>query len=234
MYLKDNGIFDLDSWQKTSPPMGKDKHWQDGRSAKELARYMTALPRELEQFLLPFTDADTTFTWRAEHVTEFAKYGLGRGEGRNHDAFLWSDHLVVGIEGKADEAFGSQYVRDAYVGGSENKQHRIDGMLRMLLGEGRSGADYPTLRYQLLTASAATLLEAREHRADTAVFLVMVFQKPGCFSEEKVQKNECDLDAFLSVTNAVDCGGYYRLETAFGHDHGIRFYFGKIVIDLPA
>ncbi len=238
MYLRDNGIHDVASWFDKAPPKRGKMHWQPGRSALELAQYMTKrypmLPAELTCFLGHFTGADTTFRWAAEHVTSLAAHGLGVGEGRNHDVFLWSDGLVVGIEGKADEPLGGKYVREAYDTGSENKRRRIDGMLQMLFGDGVTGDDCPTLRYQLLTASTATLLEAKDSQAETAVLLVIVCKRPGYFQVEKIRQNDRDIAAFLQVVPKVGGAGYWQIETDYGRKNGIRFYFGKIEIDLPA
>ena len=45
MKLLDNGTITLDDWFRAFPPTGGSKQWKDGRSAKELARYITsALP----------------------------------------------------------------------------------------------------------------------------------------------------------------------------------------------
>ncbi len=237
MYLKQNGIVDMDTWFAKAPPRAGEKHWKDGRSAKELARYMTGcypnLPCEMEAALSQFTTADTAFDWQAEYVTDLAKYGLGQGEGRNHDAFLFGAHLVVGIEGKADEPFGSQYVTDAWENGSNNKKRRIDGMLPMLYGHGVTGENAPHIRYQLLTASAATLLEAGEHHAETSVLLVIVCKKPGCYAEEKIQQNHRDITDFLESVSAGECDGYYAVDTPYGREHGIRFCFRELVIELP-
>ena len=101
MKLKENGIYDLDSWFDIAPPMGAKSQWVVGRSAMELARYMTAkfpyVPCEIEKILIDFTESDAEFDWAGEHITSFAEYDLGRGEGRNHDAFMWNGDVVVGI-----------------------------------------------------------------------------------------------------------------------------------------
>ena len=95
MKLRDNGITNVETWEIKAPPMGKSRQWVDGRSAKELARYMTKnypqLPIEIENILKEFVRDDSEFDWAAEYVTRFEPFGLGRGEGRNHDAFLYRE-----------------------------------------------------------------------------------------------------------------------------------------------
>ena len=234
MKLKRNDIYDLESWFKVAPPMGAAKQWRDGRSAKELARYMTAnfpnVPTEIENILSDFTTPDAEFDWNGEYVTDFAKYDLGRGEGRNHDAFMWNKDVVVGIEGKADESLGSQLVGDAMIGATDNKMHRIRGMIKMLFGD--EPVNHKNIRYQLVTATAATLLEAKKHKVNNALILVLVFKKQGCFSEQKIASNNADIENFLLETSAVKSEKYYSIPTAFGKENNINLYFKKIEFDV--
>lgn len=234
MKLKKEKIFDIDTWKEHAPPMGGDKQWREGRSALELARYMTSefpnMPKELEAFLANFTDRTAEFEWSAEYVTDFSARGLGRGEGRNHDAFLWSDKIAVGIEGKADEPLGSDTLGEAMKNASPNKMLRINKMTEMLFGN--SPENHQGIRYQLLTASTATLLEAKESHADIAVLAVIVFKKSGYYSERKIEENNRDIEHFLNDTNAVQENGYFRIPTVYGDGNNIKFYFKKIEITL--
>ena len=43
---------------------------------------------------------------------------------------MWNGDVVVGIEGKAEDSLGSQLIGDAIVNASENKMHRIRGMIK--------------------------------------------------------------------------------------------------------
>lgn len=234
MILKDNGIRDIDTWKAYAPPMGKDKQWVDGRSAKELARYMTknypVMPVEIENTLFSLGCVGTEFDWAAEYVTKFEPFGLGRGEGRNHDAFLYNDEIVVGIEGKADEALGSQLIGQALKDAGLNKIQRIRGMIQMLFGGEPNG--YSHLRYQLITATSATLLEATKRNVKKALLLVIVFKKTGCYSEKKLARNNLDIDSFLKAISAKKVGDYYIIKTPYGKETGIQLFFKKIEISL--
>ena len=234
MKLKENGIHDLDSWFKIAPPMGKGTQWRDGRSAKELARYMTAnfpnVPKEIEHILINFTESNAEFDWAGEYVTSFAEHDLGRGEGRNHDAFMYNSDVVVGIEGKADESLGSQLIGDAISGASENKMKRICGMIKMLFAD--EPQNHTQIRYQLVTAATATLLEAKAKKVNTAVFLVIVFKKSGCYRESKIAENRADIERFLSEINAKKLGEYFMIPTEFGRENNINLYFQYIEINL--
>ncbi len=242
MILKNNGITNPDLWKKNAPPMGGDKQWKNGRSAKELAEYMTKnlpdMPKYIEDVLLNFTNKNAEFDWSAEYVTNLTSFGLGRGEGRNHDAFLWNSDVVVGIEGKADESLGSERISDALKKQSANKQHRIQGMIEMIFGDKPEA--HGDIRYQLVTASVATLLEATKRNVKNAVLLIVVFKKPGYYfengfkktyySEKKIQNNNKDIEVFLKETKATEQNGMYWIPTAYGKETGINLYFKKIEI----
>jgi len=234
MLLKNNGITDIESWFKNSPPMGGEKQWKEGRSAKELARYMTSvypnLPKELEDTLGDFVHKNAEFEWAAEYVTDFQSFGLGRGEGRNHDAFMFNSDIVVGIEGKADESLGSQLIGDAFENASDNKKHRINGMIQMLFDD--TPEKHENIRYQLVTASAATLLEATKKNVNKAILVVIVFKKNGCYSKEKIAANNTDIERFLKEISAKENGEYYIIPTAYGAKNNIEFYFKQIEITL--
>lgn len=234
MKLQSNGIMTLDDWFKTSPPMGGEKQWRDGRSAKELARYITSalpnVPTEIEAVLSKLVSHDSAFAWDAEYITDFVSHNLGRGEGRNHDAIMVNDEIFVGIEGKADESLGSQYVGTALIEASDNKKHRINGMIEMLYGD--STEKHADIRYQLVTAACATLLEAEMCGLHKAMLMVIVFKKPGCYSDEKVAANERDIKFFLSHSNAIENADYWIIPTIYGRKNKIDFYFSEITIEL--
>ena len=235
MLLKNsNGITDVDTWEIKAPPMGKSKQWVDGRSAKELARYMTKaypkLPQEMENVLKNFVYIDSEFDWGAEYVTRFEPFGLGRGEGRNHDAFLYNDQIVVGIEGKADEPLGSQLIGEALASATPNKTQRIHGMIQMLFGG--TPEKHKNLRYQLITAATATLLEATKKNVKNALLLIIVFKKPGCYDDDKIKRNNEDIHNFLKDISAKKRGDYYIIPTRYGEETGIQLFFSKIEINL--
>jgi hypothetical protein len=212
---------------------GKDQ-WAEGRSALELARYMTAhlprVPYEIERALSTLTRCNAEFDWCGEHVTDFAVHQLGTGNGRNHDAIMWNEDVFVGIEGKADEALGNKYVADEYRSGGDNKKKRVAGLCDMLWGD--VPEDHADIRYQLLTASGAILLEAAKHNVSKALFLVVVFKQLDKYQQDKLDANNRDIETFLRSTHAERENNLYRLSTEYGAKNGITLYFKKIEIDL--
>lgn len=234
-------IATLTDWQILASPMGGDEQWRDGRSAKELARYITEslpqMPKELEQLLCCFSGMDSAFDWSAEYVTDFRKYGYGRGNGRTHDLILYNDDVFVGIEAKADESFGNKTIAEELENATDNKKLRIDKLVSLVFGD--ETKNHLTLRYQLLTACGGVLLEAEQRKLRNAVMLVLVFLKKGVgddgkpyYHEEKLMRNNSDWEEFLCQLQAVQTGnGCYKAAIPGAHKD-IDLYLHKIEIPL--
>ncbi len=216
-------IVDHDSWYNVCPPKKGEKQWADGRSAKELAKYMTLrlpfVPTEIEKAVNAIVPADAEFEWDAEYVTNLP----GVGEGRNHDAILFNKDIVITIEAKADETLGN-LIEEEIKNASVNKLYRISNLLEYLFKGGFK--NYQNLRYQLLTASVGTLLEAKNKNCNTAVLIVLVFKSNGNVTEEKVAANHSDVEAFLKATEAYEENGLYVIP----NNTDIKLYFKEIEI----
>ena len=217
------GIDDVESWFKIRPPKKGVKQWADGRSAKELAKYITAnlpvVPKEIEDNLRDIVPADAIFDWDAEYVTKLP----GDGEGRNHDAILFNKDIVVAIEAKADETLG-ELIEKELQEASVNKMYRISNLLSCIFGGGFKG--YKKLRYQLLTASVGAILEAQKRGCNVAAFLVVVFKSNGKVAEEKLATNHKDIEEFLKATKAYEEKSLYVIP----NNSNVKLYFKEIVI----
>ena len=229
MIIKNDELSTVDLWKKNAPPMGGDKQWKDGRSAKELANYMTSsfpnMPTELEEILSDIIDKNSILKLGAEYVTDFSSEGFGRGEGRNHDGILFNDDIFIGIEAKADESLG-RLISDELESASDNKKLRIDKLVNLLFNDGAE--NHKNLRYQLLTASAGVLLEAKNRKCKKALLAIIVFKKSGCYSPAKIQENERDIYRFLIETQAIPKNGYWQINTNTGKE----LLFCKIDIEV--
>ena len=245
MYFEDTTeagkINSLETWFDVAPPMGGIKQWRDGRSAKELARYMTSgfpqLPVEIEDALKPFAPQDSVFKWGAEYVTDFAHSGFGLGMGRNHDAVIFNSNVFVGVEGKADEPFGDKTIADELNKASVNKTTRINKLVDLVFGDEPN--NHLKLRYQLLTACGGVLLEAKNRRIPNAMLLVVVFLKEGLdeqghlyYEEDKRQANHKDWECFLQQIKAKKLpNGCYEVPMCATRS-GINLYVQKIEIPV--
>ncbi len=222
------GIVDVESWKQHRPPKKVNLQWRDGRSAKELAKYITKslpfVPAEIETALKTIVPVDAGFEWDAEYVTDLP----GKGEVRNHDGIMYNDDIVVTIEAKADETLG-KLIEEEMNNASVNKLYRISKMLDYLFDGGFK--QYHNLRYQLLTASVGTIIEA-ERRKDkheesgVAVLLVLVFKTNGDITDKKMISNHNDIENFLEATKAYDENGFKVIP----NNTNIKLYFKEIVL----
>lgn len=246
------GIDDMDSWFEKAPPLGGEEHWKPGRSAYELAAYMTksldTAPAEIEQALRDAgVNTSQCFDWGGEIVTDFAGQGLGIGSGRHHHAALWNDDVFVGIVAKADEELDD--TADKWlssVSGNQsqfaNRKKRLDGLCQMIYGKDYDGGKYGEIRYQLLTALGGVLLEAGrcskswEEKRKTAVLLIMTFLKKDSdgrpyTSGDKVKRNKEDILRFQNSLPGWD-ERILRADTAFGLTNHIATFVRHITINL--
>ena len=90
--------------------------------------------------------------------------------------------------------------------------------------------NHKNLRYQLITASAAMLLEAKKRSIQNALLIIIVFKKDGCYQTQNVHRNHIDIENFLDDISAISCGDYYLLPTHYGKEHGINLYFKYLEI----
>lgn len=191
-------INSVDEWSR---PKKGNKHWKDGRSAKELAkawfRKGTAeVPQEIEALLNSHPSIRGFVPELA--IPEFVMHlDNFKGEGRNHDLVLVGQVILVAIEAKADESFGeiiSSYLAQVKSKPSSKVPDRINILSQSLWGR-PIDQDLGRLRYQLMTGLAGTLTEAKEQLAVKAVFVIHEF-----ISEkvtEKVLQNSKDFEIFV-------------------------------------
>jgi hypothetical protein len=198
-------IVSIEDWLKHCPPKRGLEHWVDGRSAKELAKAwfrtgVAAVPEELKRVLdsHELTRHLVVESVAPECVTVLDDFP---GENRNHDLVLsgrsGTRRVVVGIEGKADEAFGE--VLGTYYDGKQGTRSNVPRRVEQLVGAlfGSARVEWRRLRYQLVHGCAATLIEANRRQADVAVFVVHEFLMPGATKPEKVKQNAEDWATFL-------------------------------------
>ena len=182
------------------------RHWAEGGSTRELARAW------LEG------DAATQVTSLLTLVPELGGLVLDRGiaekethfddipgDPRHHDLLVIgrapTGTVVIGVEGKADEPFDEPL--DGWVMSAEARSERslaperLDRLTTAFFGTTlEEDPLLAPLRYQLLSALAGTLADAREQEAGRAVLLVHEFETP--WSDDALhRRNAEDLEAFL-------------------------------------
>lgn len=233
-------LTNLDEWHCYAAPKGR-MHWKDGRSAKENARLWLdaapSLPVGIREVLRGCVGIGNLSSWSAEPEAR-AKFDAFRGPA-NIDLLVKAgdEHgpIVIGIEAKADEAFGStiektlseaqkRLARKPHSKGVE----RIQELVRTF-GLDLHESEVLDLRYQLLTLTAGTLAEARRQSAQRAVVIIQEFVS-SLTSAKYRARNARDLEDFLraafghagSLANGPSAG-------PFQIDRHRRLYFGKTV-----
>jgi len=116
--------------------------------------------------------------------------------------------LIVGVEGKADEAFDKPLVKwlEARVKGAPASQapERLDRLSEALFSTTlRETAEIGGLGYQLLSAAGGTLADARTEEAANAVLLIHEFVTPET-SDAKHEVNAKALAAFIARLGPAD------------------------------
>ena len=167
-----------------------------------------ALPPEVDRVFRSHPDFGEVQEWSAEPEARVKFDDMG-GEPSNADLLLRGQDengaFVVVVEGKADETFGGtvgETLRNALERRVTNSRSRgVDRVqhLAPALFYERSGGRSPvvtSLRYQLLTATAAALAEAARQEAARAVLLVHEFHTD-LTAADKIRSNADDLNRFV-------------------------------------
>lgn len=202
-----------DEWRECAPPQNAKLHWQDYRSAKELAKSVfdngTLVPL-LESVLTRFDfPVPAEMLGYPEKATELP---WGTRGNRKHDLLLEDEDksLVIGIEAKADESFGDKVGNKRAnsrknADGGENMSKRLDGILNFLFGN-TLPENKETLMYQLLSATAGVVLEAKNKHVNKAcaMFLVFISDK---LDPKKLESNEKAWKVFCNVMKIDERGG---------------------------
>ncbi len=203
-------IQSIDDWFLLAPPKKGIKQWKDGRSAKELARAwfpskgQPKIPNDLSRLLDSHNDTKGVIIEKGipEHIVALDNF---RGKQRNCDLALYGrvgdNPISINIEAKADEPFDLtiQEKLDRVTNPRSKIPKRIDILCRSLFGKKQQELpEMANLRYQLLTGSAGTLIDAESIKAHIAVFVIHVFLSNE-LDMEKVDQNDKDFNKFIRL-----------------------------------
>ncbi|HEY0605470.1 MAG TPA: hypothetical protein VGD58_21290 [Herpetosiphonaceae bacterium] len=195
-------IRSLEDWRRWGGPQ-HDHQWQDAYSAKECAKAWfrlgsASVPIELADLFRshPLTSGLVVRAVLPEVETKLDTF---RGKGRVHDLVLLADApagvVLVAIEAKAQESFGPTidraYAQSLQRPGS-NAARRIEQLTQAVFGRPLDDT-LRSLRYQLVHAVAGTLIQAKQERAQLAVFVVHEFGS----DTKSISNNHADFQRFL-------------------------------------
>jgi len=202
-------IDSLDDWQALGNPASKD-HWKPGRSAYELAADW--IEHDAADAVRSLLSARSEFSGLklsegvAEKKTQFDQDSHGP---RNHDLLVRGSigdaAITIGVEGKADEPFDDPlwlYREKALKRSADTGAlARVDRLVRQWFKTSllQDRADPPLIRlgYQLFSALAGTLADAKLDGSSLAVVLVMEY-KTDLTDDAKHSANAWSLEEFLT------------------------------------
>ena len=224
-------IYTNGGWFRAAPPEGKEKQWVPSYSASELAdyflRYKGFIPPEIDSYLAEIGIASESFSSEPECCTSLEKEGFGGGKSRQHDLLITSDtnEVVIGLEAKAREDLDVFVTEKGDDPLTPNQEKRYAGLCEKLLGLKIERCS--NIRYQLLSATAGTLIEADKRHIKKAVLLILLFKTP-VVSDDHVVSTRNDIESFVSLLTKNNNGSYYCKN--FKED--IELYVKYLVVDM--
>lgn len=202
-------ITTLDEWEQFGGPASAG-HWVRGRSAFELAAdWLDGEAPQRVQALLSLRPEFTGLQLElgvAERKTRFDANPRGP---RNHDLLVEAKAnqgpVIIGVEGKADEPFDlplGEWRRQALARNpASGAPARLDGLTSHFFGttleEEAGEPPLAGLGYQLLSALAGTLADAKRTNAVRAVLLVHEFVTERT-TDEKHARNRAAIEDFIA------------------------------------
>jgi hypothetical protein len=191
-------IQSVEDWHIYAPSKTGKLHW------KELARswFRNGTPKPPEELVAlleaKFGIGITFDEAKPECIIEIDEFA---GEHRNCDLVVLCNvgakRMVINIEAKSDEPFGDligEY-HDPKTGSGSKVPPRIQRLSEALFGREPDEA-IRRLRYQLLHAAAATLIETGANGAARGLFLVHEFHSAG-LNKNKLMQNATDWQNFV-------------------------------------
>jgi hypothetical protein len=249
IHKSEHEIRSVEDWFKYAPPKMGERHWKDGRSAKELAQSWfrdgsPKPPEELVELLeAKFATGITFDEAKPECVIELDDFP---GEHRNCDLVvlcnLGAKRTVITVEAKADEPFGDaigEYL-DRKTGSRSNVPARIKQLAEALFGREPDEA-IRKLRYQLLHAAAATLIEARDGGAEMGILLVHELRSAR-LNRDKLTQNASDWGNFVHAFPELAASrieenqilGPVSVRGAGRVPNSVPLYLGKLITEITA
>jgi hypothetical protein len=210
---KNKEIDSLDKWFELCPPMKKDKHWKDYRSAKEMAKFWLD-QNKYDDFQNFIRKAIPDFTYDYI-IPEFASTFDTFDSPRKHDLYIVEkfNKAVITVEGKADEPFGSNNFGNQFIETiktkTENQDSKaVDRMVNLYLNYFHSNGNIFPIMYQLLYWFAGSLIDTIKEDTDNFVMVLQEF-KSAKTDPGKLTQNHSDFEKFV---NFISEGKYSRIE----------------------
>lgn len=236
--IEGNGkiITNIVEWKDHAHP--KDlKQWKEGHSAKEFAEFILSVknnkftfidnPEVFEKAIKECTGYNE-FNFYAEHKTELVttNFDFYNRNGRQHDGLMVGNDIVIGIEAKATESLDSYLGDKPIYDNLPSHKKRYHDMTKAITG--KTAIECEKIRYQLLSGTAGTIIEAHNRGVKKALFLLITL-KTHKVNSSMIERNERDIDDFLKLLKNDNDGSFH---TQLSDDLGIKLYIKHIVIEV--
>lgn len=183
---KECEIHNLDEWFTFCPPEGKEAHWKDGRSAKEMAK----------------------FWLNKNHCEKFKKFIRPKFDSfkkpRQHDLLISekNNKTIITVEGKVDEPFGNGLFGENFKKTidekiSNNNSKSLDRMINLYQNYFKNNCAVLSIMYQLTYWFAGSLHDAIKFDTENIVMVLHEFRN-NTAAAEKLQKNHAEFDKFIN------------------------------------
>lgn len=222
---KDGKVYPINNvkdWKTYAPPQDPNKQWVDGKSAKTLAEYVFKddkkdFEQKIDGLLSSLNLAiPKTFTCEPEAKTHFPS-NWGTSGARSHDLLMIGNtDILIGIEAKADEPFEKKVsakrktAEENNADGGKNMNLRINSILSFLYPKGVP-ANSEDLMYQLLSATAGTIIEAKKQGKNNAIALFFVFETAKT-SPSRIASNDKDFEDYCKSLGLDPEGGVINID----------------------
>ena len=200
--LEESEIIDnLEKWFELCPPMKKEDHWKDYRSAKEMAKFWLKEDNS-KDFLKFIQNVIPDFTYDYI-IPEFPSNFDSYGSPRKHDLLIAEKYskAIITVEGKADESFGSEefgkcLIETIKIKNLKNNSKAFDRMINLYLNYFHSNGYIFSIMYQLLYWFAGSLIDAIKEDTNNFIMVLQEFKSNNA-NPDKICKNHKDFENFI-------------------------------------
>ena len=223
-------------WLRYAPPKEKDQ-WKKGHSAQEFSSFILEIknnsfvfavnPEAFENAIKECTNCNE-FDVYPEYKTELETDGFDfyNKNGRQHDGLMVGSDIVIGIEAKATEPLDSYLGDKPIYDEKPSHKKRYHDMTRAITG--KTAFECEKLRYQLLSGTAGTVIEAHKRGAKKALFLLITL-KTDLVKNQMIERNERDIKDFIKFLKKEEDGSYH---TQLSDSLGVKLFIKHIVVEM--
>lgn len=187
----------VDEWFKHCPPAKGEKQWENGYSAKEMAKFWIKIDNQKE--FIKFIKNEMSNCDFDYAIPEFCAKFDDYGKSRQDDLRIFSSDkkTIISIEGKVNESFGNFVFYDELIKSIIQKKvtptsKKFDRLINLYLSFFHSDERIFDIRYQLLYWFAGAI----KAKSENIIMIVQEFRINNKQTENQKQNHE-ELNKFI-------------------------------------